>query len=142
MNEELFPKGVEVVELPHYVDSRGALSVADGFDSLPFDVKRLFWITDVPCDASRGGHAHWSCHELVFAVAGSFEITIDDGDVSRVFQVEDPHKGIVVPAGAWCELNNFAPGTVCLVLASDAYAPDGYVNDKTEWRKKIATMKD
>ena len=137
MTEEILPKNVQVVDLPQYIDQRGALSVVNDFGVLPFKPKRLFWITDVPAGAERGGHAHWTCHEVLFVLSGCLEIMIDDGVMSHTFVMNAPYKGVVIPAGAWCELRRFDTGTVCMVLASEAYDPTGYVHDKVEWRRQL-----
>ena len=123
------------VQLPKNVDERGVLSFLEGGSDIPFEVARVFWITDVPAGKTRGGHAHWTCHEAVFAVQGRFEIEVDDGRQREVFVLDAPNEGVVVPAGAWCELRHFEPGTVCVVMASEHFDANGYVHDKGEWSK-------
>lgn len=124
-----------IVQLPENVDERGRLAFLEGGKHIPFDVKRVFWITDVPEGMTRGGHAHWTCHEVVFPVAGSFEIEVDDGECALTRVMDNPSTGIVIPAGAWCELRRFAPGTVCVVMASQDYDATGYVHNRKEWLK-------
>jgi len=131
------PRGVEMIELPQYVDTRGCLTYLEGLKDIPFDVKRVFWITDVPEGGMRGGHAHWTCHEVVFPVKGSFEIEVDDGEVCRTFAMSDAKTGILIPAGVWCELRHFAEGTVCVVMASEPYDAIGYANERAAWREQV-----
>ncbi|MCR5179814.1 MAG: FdtA/QdtA family cupin domain-containing protein [Bacteroidaceae bacterium] len=131
------PQGVELIQLPENVDERGRLSFAEGGLHIPFDVKRMFWISDVPPGKIRGGHAHWTCHEAVFPVSGSFDIEVDDGYCSRTFTMNSPSLGILIPAGIWCELRNFSPGSVCVVAASQEYDATGYANDYDSWKHKI-----
>lgn len=133
MKESCWPKGVQVIQFPQHVDERGVLTFGEGGIHVPFDVRRIFWITDVPAGQVRGGHAHRTCHEVVCAVGGSFEIEVSDGRVSRVFRLSDASEGLLIPAGVWCELRHFSPGTVCLVAASQAYDAGGYIHDHAIW---------
>ena len=137
MDSEIFPKGVVVIQLPQYVDVRGCLSVLNAQGDLPFEVKRTFWIFDVPASQVRGGHAHWTCHEAVFALSGSFVLDVDDGQVQHSFVLDDPSVGVVIPAGVWCELRNFSAGTICLAVASEPYEERGYVSDKSLWLHQV-----
>ena len=125
----------QIVRLPEYADARGCLNVVEDDGSLPFVPSRVFWITGVPKGARRGGHAHWTCSEIVFAAAGSFVIELDDGEARSTFVLDNPGLGVLVPAGAWCELYDFAENTVCMVLASEKYDASGYVHEKEEWRR-------
>ena len=108
---------------------------------IPFPVQRVFWITDVPEGEVRGGHAHWTCDEAVFAVTGDFEIEVDDGSRRFVTRLSSPDRGLVIPAGVWCELRHFAPGTVCVVMASQPYDASGYALDRDTWLKELAQRK-
>lgn len=141
-NEEVMesyslPRGVKWIQLPLFVDSRGRLTFLEGGVHLPFEVKRIFWITDVPKNKTRGGHAHWTCHEVVIPIRGSFEIELDDGDLCATVTLDDPTCGITIPAGVWCELRHFEPGTVCLVVASQEYDVSGYALDRESWLKEL-----
>ena len=137
MDNESLPKGVRLVQLPQHVDARGQLTFLEGGAHIPFEVKRVFWITDVPTDGMRGGHAHWSCHEVVFPVVGGFEIEVDDGDCCRSIVMDDPSTGILIPAGVWCELRHFDEGTVCVVVASEPYDATGYAHERAAWREMV-----
>ena len=133
MTRTSLPQGVKLIQLPHNVDERGHLSYGEGKKDIPFEIRRIFWISGVPADKTRGGHAHWTCDEVVFPVAGSFEIEVDDGDVSATVLMNDSRTGILIPAGIWCELRHFEPGTVCVVAASQAYDATGYVHERSAW---------
>ncbi len=103
---------------------------------LPFPVKRVFWISDVPPHCSRGGHAHRTCHEIVFVVSGSCRITVDDGSTSEEVFLDCPYVGLLIPAGVWCTLTDFSPGAACVVLASQPYDATGYIHDYAEFQKE------
>lgn len=118
-----------LIGLARHDDLRGSLCVAEAMREVPFAVDRVFWITDVPAGGERGGHAHRTCHEAVFAVCGGFKIDVDAGNGRTTYRLERPEEGIVIPAGVWCRLYDFQPATVCVVLASGAYDAAGYVND-------------
>ena len=128
---------VQRLQLPRYEDERGTLSVVEENNNVPFAIHRIFWISDVPSHMCRGGHAHWSCHEALFAISGHFEISIDEGDGFKDYHVASGGMGIVVPAGSWCVLRNFSSDAVCLVLASETYDTTGYCHDYDEWRSKF-----
>lgn len=110
----------------------------EGDVQIPFTVQRVFWITDVPEGEIRGGHAHWTCDEAVFAVTGSFEIEVDDGNSSFVTRLSSPDCGLTIPAGVWCELRHFSPGTVCVVMASQPYDASGYALDRNGWLQELS----
>ncbi|MCR5820621.1 MAG: FdtA/QdtA family cupin domain-containing protein [Bacteroidaceae bacterium] len=130
---EVWPSGVVMVELPDMLDERGRLNFLQGGLDVPWEIKRVFWITDVPDGQTRGGHSHRTCHEAVFPVAGSFDITVSDGVHEVRVRMDDARFGIVIPAGIWCNLEHFAPGTVCLAVASEEYDASGYINDFDEF---------
>ena len=133
----MLPRGVEWIQLPKNVDNRGCLTFLEGNVHIPFPLKRVFWISDVPAGQIRGGHAHWTCHEAVFPLSGRFEIELDDGERCTTVVMDDPTRGITVPAGVWCELRNFAPGTLCLVVASQEYDAAGYALDRESWKRTL-----
>ena len=121
------------IQLPDHGDERGVLVFLEGGHHIPFSVARVFWIYGVPGHESRGGHAHWSCHEAVFAVHGSFELELKDGKDSQRFLLNDPSQGVLIPAGVWCELRHFSADAVCVVMASEPYSPQGYVHDYEDY---------
>ena len=132
-----FHDDFQLVNLPDFKDDRGMLTFAEPGIHIPFEIKRIFWIYGVPQDKMRGGHAHWTCHEVVFPVCGSFDIVLDNGREQKTFHLADPSVGVVIPAGVWSELSHFAPGTVCLALASQEYDTTGYVNDYEDFKRAV-----
>jgi hypothetical protein len=93
---------------------------------IPFDIKRIYYLYDVPGGLSRGGHAHKDLRQLFVALSGSFDITLDDGKAKTTFQLSRPNMGLLVPSGLWRELNNFSSGSICMVLASELYSEEDY----------------
>ena len=134
INNKYEEKGYGLVKIPTFSDSRGCLSIADE-ERLPFIPKRVFWIYDVVDGKTRGGHAHNECAEVVFAVKGRFEMFVDNGKEQQTFTIDSPDTGIYIGKNVWCELRNFAPGTVCVALASHQYNANGYINCKDEFDK-------
>lgn len=129
---ETAPAGCVAVCAKTVTDDRGALTFVEK-GVLPFVVERIFWITSVPEGKSRGSHAHKTCIEAVFAAVGAFDITIDDALNAVTVHVVAGGPGIIVPAGAWCELRNFTAGCVCMVAASQSYDSKGYVSSYDEY---------
>ena len=123
------PQGCRLIEIPSIADERGTLTFAEGEKCIPFEVRRVFWIGDVPAGMQRGGHAHWTCSEVVVAAKGAFTMLLDDGRIRSEVRMERGNVGVLVPAGVWCELRDFAPDTLLVVMASEAYDADGYVHD-------------
>ncbi len=126
---QILPEGCQIINIPCVRDARGALVFAEAESCVPFPVKRVFWIFDVPDGARRGGHAHWECAEVVVAVSGGLKMTLDDGRLCMDVEINNPDEGLLIPAGVWCELHDFLPGTVLVVMASHPYDAEGYVND-------------
>lgn len=134
INNNLIEKGYGLVDLPVFRDERGCLSFAEWRD-LPFVPMRVFWIYDIQKDKTRGGHAHRSCAEVVFAVSGAFDMFIDNGREQATIRIDNPNVGIYIGTNVWCELRNFAPGTVCVALASAPYDKNGYINCYNEFKE-------
>ena len=127
-----------IIDLPKIVDPRGNLTVAEGLNDVPFEVKRVYWTYDVPSGESRGGHAHRCCEEFIVAVSGSFDVTLDDGRERRTFHLNHPYQGLYVGTGIWRTLDDFSSGAVCLVLASERFEEEDYIreyDDYTEYPK-------
>ena len=117
-----------VIELDrHHSDRKGNLTVVENGVTVPFDVKRIFYLYDVPGGASRGAHAHKNLSQLIVAVSGSFRVTLDDGNVKRSFILNRPYQGLLVRPGLWRDLDDFSSGAVCMVLASDVYSEEDYI---------------
>lgn len=123
-----------VVELPRIVHPNGSLTFQqnDGLQ-LPFEIKRVYYLYDIPGDSSRGGHAHRQNSSLIVAASGSFEVTLSDGKRSRTFMLNRPYRGLYVPPGIWREIDNFSSGAVCLVLTSELFSEDDYVRSHEDF---------
>ncbi|MDE6270371.1 MAG: FdtA/QdtA family cupin domain-containing protein [Muribaculaceae bacterium] len=118
----------------HHSRRKGDLSVVQNGDGAPFDVKRVFYLYDVPAGSSRGGHAHYATQQLIVAVSGSFCLRLDDGVAQRNVVLNRPFTGVLVPAGIWNELYDFSSGAVVLVMASAPYREDDYIRKYREFR--------
>lgn len=116
-----------VVSLPKHTRPNGNLTVAEGNISVPFDIRRVYYLYDIPAGEERGGHAHKQLQQFLIAVSGSFDVIIDDGDNRRTITLNRPFTGLHIRPGIWRELNNFSSGAVCLVLASEHYDEDDYI---------------
>lgn len=114
-------------------DDRGNLTFVYNGIHVPFDVRRVFYLYDIPGGASRGAHAHLSCHQLIVAASGSFEVTLDDGRNRRTVQLNRPFMGLHVPPGIWAAEREFSSGSICLVLASEGYEEDDYIRSYEEY---------
>lgn len=119
----------------HHSDRKGNLSVVENGITLPFDVKRVYYLYDVPGGESRGSHAHKELEQLIIAASGSFKVTLDDGQNKRSFFLNRPYQGLYVKPGMWRDLEDFSSGAVCLVLASEVYQAEDYIRDYQEFLK-------
>lgn len=126
-----------VIYLPKMFDPRGNLTVAEQFKNVPFGIKRVYWVYDVPGGESRGGHAHKECKEFIIAVSGSFHVTLDDGTDKKSYLLNHPYQGLLVDAGVWRTLDDFSSGAVCLVLASELYDESDYIRDYDEFLEYV-----
>jgi oxalate decarboxylase/phosphoglucose isomerase-like protein (cupin superfamily) len=125
-----------VVELSkHHSDRKGNISVVENLKDIPFAVKRIYYLYDVPGGESRGGHAHKNLEQLIIAASGSFTVTLDDGNTKRSFLLNRPYQGLYVKSGIWRELNDFSSGAVCLVLANNKYEESDYIRKYPEFTK-------
>ena len=121
-------KDVSIIEIPRVHDERGLLAVIEGA-VIPFEIKRVYYLYDVPTDAFRGGHAHKKLQQLIIPLSGSFDVHIKDGTSTKVINLNKPHKGLLIVPGIWREIENFSSGCVCLVLASAEYDESDYLRD-------------
>ena len=121
---------VVLLDIPKISDpeGRGNLSVVEK-DCIPYPIKRVYYLYDVPSDAYRGGHAHKEQLAFLIALSGSFEVVLDDGYHKKRIMLNKPNKGLLIPTGVWRELENFSSGSVCLVLASDDFEEADYIRD-------------
>lgn len=123
-----------IIELDkHHSDRKGNLTVVENGITLPFDVKRVYYLYDVPSGESRGSHAHKVLEQLVVAASGSFRVTLDDGKSKRTFYLNRPYQGLIIKPGLWRDLDDFSSGAVCMVLASDVYKAEDYIRDYHEF---------
>lgn len=122
-----------IVELDKHHHEKGNITVVENGESVPFGVKRVYYLYDVPGGESRGGHAHRALYQLIVAASGSFTVTLDDGKVKRTFLLNRPYQGLMVVPGIWRTLDDFSSGAVCLVLASECYTEDDYIRDYDEF---------
>ena len=123
-----------MVELDrHHSDRKGNLSVVENGQTLPFDVKRVYYLYDVPGGENRGAHAHKELSQLIIAASGSFTVTLDDGKCKRSFFLNRPYQGLYVKPGMWRDLDDFSSGAVCMVLASEIYQKEDYIRDYQEF---------
>lgn len=119
-----------IIELDkHHSDRKGNISVVENNKDIPFEVKRVYYLYDVPGGESRGAHAHKELSQLIIAASGSFTVTLDDGNVKRTFLLNRPYQGLYVKPGIWRDLDDFSSGSVCLVLASHPYNETDYIRD-------------
>jgi hypothetical protein len=117
----------------HHSDRKGNLTVVENGVTLPFDVKRVYYLYDVPGGESRGAHAHKELEQLIVAASGSFKVTLDDAKIKRTFFLNRPYQGLYVKPGMWRDLEDFSSGAVCMVLASEVYQAEDYIRDYQEF---------
>ena len=121
-----------LIDLPKIIDPRGNLTVAEQQREVPFPMERVYWTYDVPSGESRGGHAHKECEEVIVAVSGSFDVTLDDGEIRETYHLNHPYQGLYVGTGIWRTLEDFSSGAVCLVMASHLFEEEDYIRDYDE----------
>jgi hypothetical protein len=124
-----------IIEIDKHHHEKGNISVIENNETVPFDVRRVYYLYDIPGGESRGGHAHKELRQLVVAASGSFNVTIDDGKVKRTLTLNRPYHGLLIVPGIWRELDDFSSGSVCLVLASHTYDTEDYIRDYDEFLK-------
>lgn len=119
----------KIIELPKIAEPRGNLTFIEGGRHIPFDIKRVYYLYDVPGGSERGGHAHKELHQLIVAMSGSFDVLLDDGHEQKRIHLNRSYYGLYVCPMIWRELDNFSSGSVCLVLASDYFDESDYFRD-------------
>lgn len=130
-------KHCKIIDLKEVADKRGKLIVIEGKKHVPFEIRRVFYIYDVPSGKVRGGHAHKRLEELLIAVHGSFDAIVDDGHRTKSFHLNRRDRGLYVPPLTWRVLENFSPESVCLVLASDHYRKSDDVEDRGKFDEMV-----
>lgn len=124
-----------IIELPKFLDLRGNLSFAQNKTQIPFEIKRTYWLYDVPGGESRGGHAYKDTEEFVIALSGSFDVLLDDGKEKRFFHLNRSYYGLYIPKGLWREMDNFSTNSLALEFASTKYNPEDYIRDYNDFLK-------
>jgi hypothetical protein len=122
-----------LIHLPKHGDRIGNITAVNNGKEIPFDIKRVFYLYDIPGGESRGAHAHKECHQFLVAVSGAFEVLIDDGLIKRQVQLNTPTIGLHIPPGIWASEINFSSGSICLVLASMEYSEGDYLREYAEF---------
>lgn len=122
----------KIINIPKIEDPRGNLSVIEK-EVVPFKIKRVYYLYDVPAGAERGGHAHKKLQQFLVALAGSFDVVLNDGKNKQTITLNKPFEGLLITNGIWRELKNFSSGAVCLVVASDVFEEDDYIRDFEEF---------
>ena len=126
---------VKIVELPKFADPRGNLSFVEQLNHIPFEIKRTYWIYDVPGGENRGGHAFKENEEFIVALSGAFDVIVDDGEKKKTFTLNRSYYGLYVPAGLWREMGNFSTNSLALEFGSIHYDEKDYVRDYQEYLK-------
>lgn len=123
---------IQIIDIPKISEPRGNLSVIEK-DVIPFEMKRVYYLYDVPSGAERGGHAHKNLQQFLIALSGSFDVVIKDGQKEIKITLNKPNQGLLIKSGIWRELENFSSGSVCLVVASDVYKEEDYIREYDEF---------
>ena len=126
---------VIIVELPKFLDARGNLSFAEQNNHIPFEIKRTYWIYDVPGGESRGGHAYIQNQEFIVALSGAFDVIVDDGQQKKKFTLNRSYYGLYVPAGLWREIENFSTNSLALEFGSEHFSKMDYIRNYDEFLK-------
>ncbi|MCI9845893.1 sugar 3,4-ketoisomerase [Flavobacterium pectinovorum] len=127
---------VTIIEIPKIENSLGNIAVIEN-DTVPFEIKRVYYLFDIPSNATRGGHAHKKLQQVLIAISGSFDVVLNNGKTQNTITLNKPDKGLLIENNTWRELENFSSGAVCLVLASNEYDEDDYLRDYEEFLTSI-----
>jgi dTDP-4-dehydrorhamnose 3,5-epimerase-like enzyme len=127
-----------LIELPRHNDPRGNLSVIESGVHIPFDIKRVYYLYDVPGGSARAGHGHRELQQFIVAMSGSFDVIVDDGHGRKKISLNRSYYGLYIPKLMWREVENFSSGAVCMVLASTMYDPNDYFHDYAEFKAQVA----
>lgn len=128
-------KNVRIIDLPKVKDQRGNLSFFENSNQIPFDIKRTYWIYDVPGGAFRGGHAFVKSHEFIIALSGSFDVVLNDGELNKTINLNRSYRGLYVPNLIWRSIKNFSTNSVVLIVSSIEYNKNDYVRDFEKFQK-------
>lgn len=125
---------VKIVELPKFLDARGNLSFVEQNNHIPFEIKRTYWIYDVPGGESRGGHAYKKNQEFIVALSGAFDVIVDDGSNQKKFTLNRSYYGLYIPAGLWREMENFSTNSLALEFGSEHYSKEDYIRNYEQFK--------
>jgi oxalate decarboxylase/phosphoglucose isomerase-like protein (cupin superfamily) len=128
---------MQIIQLPKILDRRGNLSIIEELKEIPFEIKRTYWIYDVPGGESRGGHAYKENQEFIVALSGSFDVLLNDGSDERIFSLNRSYFGLYVPKGVWRQMKNFSTNSLALVLSSTQYDKTDYIYDYEEFKRFV-----
>lgn len=131
---------LRIIGLPKVTDNRGNLTFVEEHTQIPFGIKRVYYLYDVPGGAARAGHAHKHLQQFIIAASGSFDVILDDGFERETFHLNRSYYGLYIPPMVWRELENFSSGSVCLVLASDLYKESDYIRDYQEFKQMLRSL--
>ncbi len=131
---EIHNNGIQIIPIPKIEERRGNLSVIEN-DTIPFAIKRVYYLYDVPAGSERGGHAHKDLQQFLVALSGSFDVVLNDGKEETIITLNKPYEGLLIKSGIWRELQNFSSGSICLVVASEVYIEEDYIRDFDEFMK-------
>lgn len=123
---------IEIIDIPKINNAKGNIGVVEN-DTIPFDIKRVYYLFDVPSGAKRGGHAHKKLKQVILAISGSFDVVLKDGKSKEIITLNRPDKGLLIENNIWRELENFSSGSVCLVLASEEFSEADYIRNYKDY---------
>ena len=124
-----------ISSLPKITNRAGNITPITPFENIPFEIKRIYYLYDVPGGESRGGHAHKALHQLLIAASGSFDVFLEDGKESKLVSLNRPYYGLIIVPGIWRQLQNFSSGSICLVIGSEKYQEQDYIRSYHEFKK-------
>lgn len=132
-------KDCRLIDLPKIEDARGNLTFIEGNNHIPFDIKRVYYLYDVPGGSDRGAHAHKRLHQFMIAMSGSFDVLLDDGNEKKRIHLNRSYFGVYICPMMWRYLDNFSSGAVCMVLASAPYDENEYIRDYDTFRQRTTS---
>jgi WxcM-like, C-terminal len=130
---------IQIIDIPKIENSLGNIAVIEN-GAIPFDIKRVYYLFDIPSSAKRGGHSHKKLQQILIAISGSFDVVLKNGKTQQIVTLNKPDKGLLIENNTWRELENFSSGAVCLVLASEIFAEEDYIRDYAEFLTSLQTI--
>ncbi|MFT5253085.1 MAG: dTDP-4-dehydrorhamnose 3,5-epimerase-like enzyme [Flavobacteriales bacterium] len=127
---------IEIIQIPKIEDNRGNISIIEN-DVVPFEIKRVYYLYDIPSSSKRGGHAHKEQFELLIPLSGSFDVVLKNAKEERIVALNKPDKGLLIKSNVWRELENFSSGAVCLVISSGVFSEDDYIRDFEDYLRHL-----